>query len=261
MAHIHNIYDSNAHFKIDPITRTMKYDSSARTTLVQYDHNSERITFKMPRYIDGHDMSLCNKVEIHYLNFTTIQKVAGVYVVDDLAVDANDEGTVTFTWLVSQNATTIAGSLHFVIRFACLSGIVIDYDWHTEICTEIKVAKGMNNGKYIAEEYVDVLESWKEEIMDAGLSGGNAARVGEVTLLAKHWVGDESPYSQVIAIEGVTKNSQVDLTPSVEQLEIFHEKDLAFVTENDGGVVTIYAIGQKPQNDYTIQVTITEVQA
>ena len=88
---------------------------------------------------------------------------------------------------------------------------------------------------------------------------GGSARIGNVVLTANGWVGAKSPYSQVVSVEGVTKNSQVDLTPSVEQLAIFYEKDLAFVTENDSGVVTVYAIGQKPQNDYTIQVTITEV--
>ena len=85
------------------------------------------------------------------------------------------------------------------------------------------------------------------------------ATIGEVTLLASAWKGGNSLYSQVVSIAGVTENSQVDLTPSVEQLAIFYEKDLTFVTENDGGVVTVYAIGQKPMNDYTIQVTITEV--
>lgn len=85
------------------------------------------------------------------------------------------------------------------------------------------------------------------------------AKIGYVTLLADAWVGEESPYSQVVAVEGATENSQVDLTPSVEQLSIFHHKDLAFVTENEDGVVTVYAIGDKPLNDYTIQVTITEV--
>jgi hypothetical protein len=85
------------------------------------------------------------------------------------------------------------------------------------------------------------------------------ARIGNVELFADKWVGEESPYSQVVVLDGVTENSQVDLTPSVEQLSIFHHKDLAFVTENDGGVLTVYAIGQKPENDYTIQVTITEV--
>ena len=85
------------------------------------------------------------------------------------------------------------------------------------------------------------------------------ATIGYVTLLSNKWVGTTSPYSQVVEIEGVTENSQVDLTPSVNQLAIFYDKDLAFVTENEDGVVTVYAIGQKPQNDYTVQVTITEV--
>lgn len=84
-------------------------------------------------------------------------------------------------------------------------------------------------------------------------------RIATVELPAANWTGNSNPYSQVVAIDGITQNSQVDLTPSVEQLVIFHEKDLTFVTENDGGVVTVYAIGQKPTNDYTIQATIREV--
>jgi hypothetical protein len=84
-------------------------------------------------------------------------------------------------------------------------------------------------------------------------------RIANVNLLAANWIGEKNPYSQIVEIEGVTENSQVDLTPSIEQLVIFYEKDLGFVTENEDGVVTVYAIGQKPENDYTIQVTITEV--
>jgi hypothetical protein len=88
---------------------------------------------------------------------------------------------------------------------------------------------------------------------------GSAATIGVVTLLASEWVGQDNLYSQIVNIKGVTKNSQVDLTPDVEQLMLFYEKDLTFVTENEDGIVTVYAIGQKPANDYTIQVTITEV--
>lgn len=102
-----------------------------------------------------------------------------------------------------------------------------------------------------------------QEVIDAVLVQTikyvQVARISEVSLLADKWVGDRSPYSQVVSVNGATEYSQVDLTPSVEQLAIFHEKDLAFVTENEGGVVTVYAIGQKPLHDYTIQVTITEV--
>lgn len=120
-------------------------------------------------------------------------------------------------------------------------------------------------------------QSWVDKVLDAakraeeaakraenaagqgGGGTGGTAIIGIVELLADRWEGSGNLYSQIVAVEGATENSQVDLTPSVEQLVVFYEKDLTFVTENEGGVVTVYAIGQKPANDYTIQVTITEV--
>lgn len=89
----------------------------------------------------------------------------------------------------------------------------------------------------------------------------NAVRLGSVTLLSSAWVGSGNLYSQVVDIDGITERSQVNLTPTVEQMATFYEKDITFITENDGGVVTIYVIGQKPQNDYTIQTNIVEVGA
>lgn len=105
----------------------------------------------------------------------------------------------------------------------------------------------------------DVTFEIVDEVARTRLDKMSAATIGEVELLSANWVGTNSPYSQVVTIAGVTENSQVDLTPDVQQLSVFYEKDLAFVTENDGGIVTVYAIGQKPENDYVIQVTITEV--
>ena len=92
------------------------------------------------------------------------------------------------------------------------------------------------------------------------IPSAKTSKIGSVTLWASSWVGEGRFHKQIVGIEGVTENSQVDLTPDAEQLAIFDEKDVTFVTENIGGVVTVYAIGQKPQNDYTIQVTITEVE-
>jgi hypothetical protein len=103
------------------------------------------------------------------------------------------------------------------------------------------------------------MEVEKASVVKVEGGNGSSARIGYVTLTADGWVGDASPYSQIVNIDDVTKNSQVDLTPSVEQLLVFYEKDLTLVTENDSGIVTVYAIGQKPTNDYTIQVTINEV--
>ncbi len=82
--------------------------------------------------------------------------------------------------------------------------------------------------------------------------------VVNITLAASAWVGEGKRYSQVVLIAGVTENSQINLTPSLEQIDIFYEKDITFLTENDGGVVTVYVIGQKPQNDYIIPANIVK---
>lgn len=112
------------------------------------------------------------------------------------------------------------------------------------------------------EEKVKLIEREMKELerkVESSVTGGSTLRVAEVTLLEALWIGDKSPYYQVVTIAGVTEYSQVDLTPSVEQLVVFHEKDLTLVTENDDGVVTVYAIGKKPTNDYIIQATVKEV--
>lgn len=93
----------------------------------------------------------------------------------------------------------------------------------------------------------------------ASLLAQSAVKVSQITLLASAWEGSDRLYSQVVFIDGVTPYSQVDLKPSAEQLTVFHEKDLAFSTENEDGVVTVYAVGDRPTNDYTMQVSITEV--
>ena len=83
-----------------------------------------------------------------------------------------------------------------------------------------------------------------------------------VTLHADAWEqADDDRYYQIVTVTNanITPNSKVDLQPSSEQLSIFHEKDLAFVTENEDGVVSVFCVGQVPTNDYTIQATVTEV--
>ena len=80
-----------------------------------------------------------------------------------------------------------------------------------------------------------------------------------VTLSANSWTGSGESYSQVVTLSDVTIHTMVDLQPTPEQLEEFHYKTLAFVAENNGGVVTVYSIGDKPDGNYTIPVTLTEV--
>lgn len=142
MAHQHNVYDTDLHFRIDPITRTIINQTTGKTKVIQYDHNSERFTFEIPRHVDGHDMSLSDKVEIHFINTSKNGNNSnnGVYVCDDVQLSPDDENVVIFSWLISQLATQYEGTLDFIVRFTCVTDKVIDYIWSTGIFAEIKVS-------------------------------------------------------------------------------------------------------------------------
>ena len=122
--------------------------------------------------------------------------------------------------------------------------------------------KNGTNGKSAYEIAVENgFKGTEEEWLDSIRT--KKPKIGNVALLASKWESVDPAYpaySQAVSIDDVTKNTQVDLTPSIEQLVIFYEKDLAFVAENAEGDVTVYVIGQKPKNDYEMQVTMTEVQ-
>lgn len=168
MSHTHGVHDTDARFVINPVTRQIKNESSKKTTLIQYDHNSERFTFEVPRHIEGHDMSQCNKVEIHYINVDTRtkQESRGVYLVDDLRV-ADDENVVVCSWLISGGATRLIGKLSFIVRYACMDGNIVKYAWNTAVAS-VDVSTGIDASDAVVADYSDVLERWKAELFNAG---------------------------------------------------------------------------------------------
>lgn len=172
MGHLHSVHDTDAHLKINAITRVITNASSGKTVLIQCDHNSERFTFEVPRIVDGHDLSKCNVAQIHYINIDSANKEntsTGVYEADDLQISPDSNDVVILSWLISGNATKYAGSLNFLVKFKCVddSGEVV-YIWNTAIYTGISVSSGIDNGEDVVEEYADVLERWRQELIDTG---------------------------------------------------------------------------------------------
>lgn len=464
MSHTHPVLDSDEHFVINPETRAITNSSSSKITLMQYDHNSERFSFEIPKLVENHDMSLCNSIEIHFTNTSQNRTLenSDVYVVDDMVPSRDDANVLVLTWLISEKATQLAGALSFQIKFACVEGDRVVYRWNTDVNNTVIVKNSMSSSDSIEEDYSDAITSLISKVSDMqaivkgstsiyavdphdflanfrngqykdgdlcvilydyesqesfppdyesiqffrgdiievcrnetentfswlgnidgtkihpvtgdfywelvewsrwdhtyarndlylitenpiehdsppkgnlvshatgstevianlfhpyakveetsegakitindnfngqttatvkdGFSptakveetaegakititdkngtttvtvknggGGASARLSSVTLLASKWTGSDSLYSQVVTINGITPYSKVDLLPSVEQLAIFHNKDVAFVTENEDGVITVFAIGDKPTQDYTMQASITEV--
>ena len=172
MRHIHSIYDTDLHFIIDPITRKVTSESG-KVSLMQHDHLSERFTFELPRFIEGHDMSLTDKVEVHYLNISSTDKrsqIEDIYEVDDLQVSPDSNDMVICSWLISKNATTHVGSLQFILRFVCYSDNEITYQWFTDQHTVIKIMPSIYNSDVIAKNYdIDVIENWKRDVINSFL--------------------------------------------------------------------------------------------
>lgn len=174
MAHTHSVYDSDTHFSINPVTRQIK-NESGKVTLIQHDHNSERFTFEIPRKVEEHDMSLCNKVEVHYINIdsSTKESHSDIYEVADLQISPESDDVVIGSWLVSGNATRLVGSLNFVIRFSCVAEDgTVEYAWNTAVHSGISVSTGIYNSHVVYEENYDILAQWEAQINTLLENGG-----------------------------------------------------------------------------------------
>lgn len=156
----------------------------------------------------------------------------------------------------------------------------IDYTPSTPSGTKGLFAKG--DGLYQVDADNKETRIATIDDVNSGGSGGTAAPIYAYVNIrggAENWVLENiadgsgniigSRYGQVVYdynnkifnIDNavITSNSKVDLQITSEQMVVFYEKSLAFVTENDDGVVTVYCVGTIPQNDYVMQAVVTEV--
>lgn len=86
-------------------------------------------------------------------------------------------------------------------------------------------------------------------------------RIVSITLTTD-WVGDASPYTQIITIPDTTSNSKIDLQPDAVVIQqMIDDGVVAMNVVNDNGVLTVNAIGEKPTVEMTIQATVSEVSA
>lgn len=178
MAHIHNIIDPDVHFIIDPDTRDMEKETSDPLTLMQCDHDSERVTFEIPRYVEGHDMLLCDEILLYYTNTGTAMGSSrkttnyGFYKIEDIEPLEDDSETLVGSWLISQNATLLAGSVTFQIKFSCLEDNATGnttYIWQTNQCGGIEVLASITNTASVIDLEPDAFLSLKAMVNELGI--------------------------------------------------------------------------------------------
>lgn len=163
MSHVHDIIDTDSHFIIDPITRTITTESD-KLVVTQYDHNSERFKFKIPLTVEGHDMSLCDRVEVHFTNITRNKKEenSDVYIVTDLE---KVDDFCFFSWLISRSATQLVGTLKFSVTFKCRTkNGNVTYEWGTSVYDDVKIIAKLENTENVVDAYPDLYEQLKKDI-------------------------------------------------------------------------------------------------
>lgn len=178
--HIHVMTDADKYFIIDPISRTIANPIGRPLVLMQRDHNSTVYTFQLPRYVDGHDMVLCNRVKCHFNNIE-VNSDAEIAIehpdlveLTDLRVNPDDTSTVICSWAITRQATFYPGTLGFFIQYLCVDAEGNEtYEWHTDTFSDVIVNKTRHNDEAPIIEYTAIFEQWRERIFGAGNSVKN----------------------------------------------------------------------------------------
>ena len=166
----------------------------------------------------------------------------GVYEVGDWRTSPDDDSVVICSWLISANATQLAGSLNFLLRFACVSDdSTIDYAWHTEIYSGISISNGMNNGEAVVTQYADVLEQWKRELEEA--AGGVSEE--QIAAAVENYFAENPVNGGVVSEEQVQEAINTALAQAKESGD-FDGVGIASITQTasnaDGGTNTIEVV-------------------
>lgn len=221
--HDHTVSDSDSYFIIDPDSREITNAAAVKNTVMQFDHMSEIYTFEVPRYVEGHDMTLCNRARVHFINVDgkTGEEHRDVAEMDDLRVDPEDENRVLSTWTIRREATQLAGNLSFAVQYMCVAddGEVV-YEWHTDIYSDVDVKRSLNNSEAAVIEYTNILEEWYQKLFSSESSGVSDEQIAKAV----------SDYLTENPIEQVTEE---ELTAAIEAYFIDHPIENDTVTEEE----------------------------
>jgi hypothetical protein len=232
--------------------------------------------------------------EVVFENLNVAGNLLTPYVFDS-ALSLEDGAMYYASGVYSSSITNTPGDVSFDGTYKCVNGIITIFPYENSgepvlsvLSDKIQIGVGNKQGnasvtfaslekivgyhtldeKFIPDTIARVseVEEVKNLIGDTSVSDQiNTAiaaikpKCTAITLPASNWTGDANPWSQVVTVNGVTSNSKVDLQPTAVQIVDLQNNEITLILQNDNGVVTAWAIGNKPTKDYTMQVLITEV--
>lgn len=124
---------------------------------ITQEENSQYIPFEMPRYYDGFDLST-TVISIHYTTKDNVHSSD-----EPVNVRYNDD-TIKFAWLVSANATRVAGNLKFEIQARGTTidenGTAYSYVWKSRPNEKLSVLQSICD-----ENEIVVTDTWMQDLV------------------------------------------------------------------------------------------------
>ena len=157
-----NLIDEEPSFAVIKADRTIDIPEKYRIIGTNGDHNSEVITFKCPRFIDGHDIYTCDK---HWVSWENPGGGFGRY--DVANIEARDDGHVYFEWIVESRVGAYPGTINFAVHFLDITtNGVINYRWSTAKNKQLQVVETVFNEEE-DDDFVYDIDLDEEALMTA----------------------------------------------------------------------------------------------
>lgn len=84
------------------------------------------------------------------------------------------------------------------------------------------------------------------------------SKIYSITIPYASWSGS-GPYTQILTVLNATANSKIDMQADATTIDTIIKGGYCIAIKNDNGVITAYAVGQRPVTNLTLQLIITEV--
>lgn len=150
MADTGNAVKEGIYITVDPETRQMAVPTEYSILGVESDEKTERLWFKFPKVVgDSIDLTTL-QLRVNYRNANS---ETDQYVCTDVT-EADDEGNITFSWLLSRKVTKYQGVVRFIVcavKVESGSDATITNEWNTTLA-QATVLEGLEIGDVQPEQ-------------------------------------------------------------------------------------------------------------
>lgn len=141
------IYEINEEREIPEVTQIV----------MKGDTNSQYLSFQMPRYTDGIDLTT-KKLYVRWYNNDNVESNGSM---DDICDARYSDNYIRFAWLLDYPVTAVTGPVAFMFMATGSNEVDSNYIWKTDI-GKLTIRDNMNNGP----DAEDIDDDWFADLLN-----------------------------------------------------------------------------------------------